>query len=81
VGFKILKPRERVAPYRVFFAILEVVYIGFTGDNNMYVGFIKERHVHLENHAIFGSHNRAYFAIFFCSRISLNGPLSLLWEP
>jgi hypothetical protein len=76
-----MKPQGRVAPYGVFGIVLEVVYVGFNGDMRIYTGLFKEMCVHLE--MCFGSRSyiRVDFVKFFCSCISLSGPLCLLWEP
>jgi hypothetical protein len=47
----------------------------------MYVGFLKDCHVHPEKHAGIGSYNKTIIASFVCSVYSLSGPFSLLWEP
>jgi hypothetical protein len=53
----------------------------FNGYRRIYVGFLKERCVHLEKDAIYGLYIISDFFRFFCSCISLNGPSSMLWEP
>jgi hypothetical protein len=55
--------------------------VRINGDKHIYIGLLKERHIHIEIHAIFGSYNRENFSKFVCSCISLSGPFSLLWEP
>jgi hypothetical protein len=54
VGFNRAKPHERVAPYVVFHIVLEVMYVGHSGDRCIYVGFLKERHVHLKKNVDLG---------------------------
>jgi hypothetical protein len=88
VGFNRANPQERVEPYGVFCTVHEVVYMGFSGYMFVYMGFsgymfvymglLKEIHVHLENHAIYGSYNRSNFVRFVCSCIYLSWSLTLL---
>jgi hypothetical protein len=47
----------------------------------MYMGLLKERHIHLEKHVGTGSYNSTCIARFVCSVYSLSGPFSLLQEP
>jgi hypothetical protein len=81
VGFNRVKKQERVKLYEVCCTILDVVYVSFSGDIHVYVGFIKERCVHLQKRAIFGSYSKSYFSKFVCSCIYPSGKLSLLQEP
>jgi hypothetical protein len=50
VGFSRAKPQERVELYGVCHTILEVVYVDFNGYRHVYVGLLKERHIHLEKY-------------------------------
>jgi hypothetical protein len=81
VGFSRAKPHERLDPYGFFRTILEVMYTCFDGDRCIYAGLLKKRCIHLEKCVISGLYNRVDFSSFVCSCFSLNGPLSLLWEP
>jgi hypothetical protein len=81
VGFHRAKPQERVESYGVCHTILEVVYVDFNGYRRVYVGLLKKRHIHLEKYVKSRLYNRADFARFVSSCISLSGPLSLLREP
>jgi hypothetical protein len=81
VGFNRAKPQESVELYRVFHIVLEVMYVGLSGDRHIYASLIKERYIHLEKCARFGSYNRSDFAKFVCNCNSLSGPLSSLREP
>jgi hypothetical protein len=56
------------------------MYAGFSGDRQIYVGLLKERSVHLEKCARYGSYNIETFYSFVYSFISLNGTLSLLQD-
>jgi hypothetical protein len=42
VGFNILNPKERFVSYKVFLIVLEVMYIGFSGDDRIYVGCLRK---------------------------------------
>jgi hypothetical protein len=55
--------------------------VGFNGDKNVYMDFLKERDLHLKKHAITRLYSRAYFVGFVYNCISLSGPLCLLGEP
>ena len=37
----------RAVPYGVRHTVFECVYVGFSGDRHIYMGLLKERHVHL----------------------------------
>jgi hypothetical protein len=42
-----------------FHIVFECMYMSFSGDSIMYVGFLKERHLHIKNHESTRSYNSA----------------------
>ena len=39
--------------------VFKCVYVGFNGDRRVYVGFLNERHLHIEKHEKLRSYNRS----------------------
>jgi hypothetical protein len=81
VGFNRAKPQERVDHTNFSVQSLRSCTWVSVETGHIYMGFLKERCIHLKNHARYGSYNKKNFARFVCSCISLSGPLSLLREP
>jgi hypothetical protein len=81
VGFNKVKPHERVEPYGIFRIVLDVVYVGISGDKLVYAVLLKERHVHHKKHVRSGLYSRSDFVGFVYDFIFVSGPLSLLREP
>jgi hypothetical protein len=47
VDFNRVKPWERVESCIFFHIVLEVMYVGVSGEKSVYMGLLKEMHAHL----------------------------------